>query len=263
MSGFIVALMIVSSVAGLWLDGVYQEPDAVAALLRGYDLTTLVFAAPLLAAALLPAVWRSPRGQLLWIGALAYGVYTYASYVFGTGFNDLFLGHVALFSLSVFALIVALGTLDVAGVGGRFHPRTPARSISVVLLLLGVALATMWIFYSLRFAVTGQLPEEARLVVPTATTHLGYVLDLSLLIPAYLLAAVLLWRRAAWGFVLAAMLLISGALHQVAYLIALVLQANAQIPGASATDPGELPVAAAFLAGAALLLANCGRRTAG
>jgi hypothetical protein len=36
-----------------------------------------------------------------------------------------------------------------------------------------------------------------------ATEHLGYVRDLSLLVPVYATAAVLLWRRAAWGYVLA------------------------------------------------------------
>jgi hypothetical protein len=250
MSMLIVVLMVTSSAGGLLIDGLYQDPDSVSAMLRGYDLITLVLAAPLLTVALLPSLRESPRAQLLWLSILSYAVYDYALYVFGTTFNAMLLVHVALFSLSVFTLVLALASLEVS-----FHARVPVRLISAVLLILGVALGAMWVFYSLRFTFTGQVPEEAsRLVLPTASTHLGYVLDLSLLVPGYVLAAVLLWRRAAWGYLLATILLVSGALHQIAYMTALVCQAGAQIPGAPGFDPAEAPIAAAFLAAAALLL---------
>ena len=42
--------------------------------------------------------------------------------------------------------------------------------------------------------------EPSQLVVPVTFTRLGAVLDLSLLVPAYLLAAVWLWRRRASGY---------------------------------------------------------------
>jgi hypothetical protein len=73
------------------------------------------------------------------------------------------------------------------------------------------------------------------------------------------LAAVLLWRRRPWGYVLAALALISGTVHQVGYLVALPFQAAADVPGAVGFDPLELPVAAAFLVGSAWLLAGLRR----
>lgn len=223
MSVLLVFLMVASSAAGLFMTGLYNDPNSIAAMFRGYDLVVLAVVAPLLLLALRPSLRRSPRARLLWVAMLAYSVYNYAFYLFGTTFNDLFLLHAAAFSLSAFALTLGLANLDVARIGRRFHEHTPVRSISVILLILGVALGAMWIFYSLRFAVTADVPEEpSRLVLPTAFTHLGWALDLSLLIPGYLVAAVLLWRRAAWGFVLATMLLVSGLLHQVAYMTALV-----------------------------------------
>jgi hypothetical protein len=58
---------------------------------------------------------------------LAYLVYTYAYYLFGPPFNDLFLLHPAVFSSSLFALVLTVCALDVPGVAARFSPRTPRR----------------------------------------------------------------------------------------------------------------------------------------
>ena len=42
-----------------------------------------------------------------------------------------------------------------------------------------------------------------------------------------------------WGFVLAAVALVAGILHQVSYLVALVFQYTAEVPGSVAMDPVE------------------------
>jgi len=252
----IVVLMAAASVAGLLVDGLYQDTEAVAAMLRGYDLVALVVAAPLLAITLLPRLHRSVRAQLLWTGTLGYAVYNYAIYVFGTGFDDVFLVHVALFSLSVFALGLALANLDVAGIARAFGRRTPVRLVSAILMLLAGGLGAMWVFYSVRFAVTGEFPEESLLVLPAAGVHLGYVLDLALLVPASVLAAVLLWRRTGWGYLLASTLAVFNVLFQVNYIVALTFQAQAGVPGATMFDPLEPVVFTAYLAAAVLLLGN-------
>lgn len=101
LSVIIIVLMVAASVVGLWVGGLYQESVSVTAMLRAYDLVTLLVAAPLLAVTLLPALRASVRAELLWASMLVYGAYNYALYVFGTGFNDVFLVHVALFSLSL------------------------------------------------------------------------------------------------------------------------------------------------------------------
>src|SRR3712207_9277727 len=84
-------------------------------------------------------------------------------------------------------------------------------------------------------------------------------MDLTTLVPAYAAAAVLLWRRHPWGHVLGAVLLTSSAVVQANYLIALRAQAAAGIPGATAFDPQEPPIAAAIVGAAAALLAGVRR----
>ena len=256
----ILVLMAAAAVAGLLVDGLYQDADSVAAMFRGYDLVTLVIAVPVLAITLLPALRRSARAQLLWVGVLAYAVYNYANYVFGTAFNDLFLVHTALFSLSVFALALALANLDVTGIARQFSPRTAVRTAGAILMLLAVGLAAMWIFNSVRFAVTGQPPDESLLVLPAANQHVGYVLDLALLVPASILAAVLLWRRAAWGYLLGTVVAVFGVVYQIDYMVALIFQTSAGVPGATAFDPQEPLIVAAYLVTTALLLGSVRRR---
>ena len=104
---------------------------------------------------------------------------------------------------------------------------------------LAVTLGGMWISYSVRFAVTGAAPGESKLVLPMSWIHLGYVLDLVVLVPSYAAAAVLLWRRAPWGYVLGTVLLASGVGSQLDYMTALVFQTAAGVPGATAVDPAE------------------------
>ena len=138
---------------------------------------------------------------------VAYSAYNYAIYVFGTAFNAAFLLHVAAFSLSIYALALALAGMDIRDIARRFRRRTPARLIAAILGFLAAGLGGMWVF----FCCGSPSPVHAQRRVcwsscsPGCTC--GYVLDLALLVPAYAAAAVLLWRHAAWGYVLAGVLL--------------------------------------------------------
>lgn len=257
LSATVVALLTASSVAGLLIDGLYQESDAVVAMLRGYDLAALVTAAPLLAVTLVPSLRTSLRARLMTAGTLAFVVYDYAYYVFGTGFNDLFLLHVATFSTALFALILTLSSLDVAGLAPRFRSRTPVRTVATILGVLAASLAGLWISGSLAFAVNGTMPGDGNaLVYPIEMTHLGYAMDLAFLVPAYAAAATLLWRRRPWGHVLGAVMLVAGAFTQVTYMAAMVFQSRADIAGAAAFDPFAPVLVTTYLIGAGLLLAN-------
>jgi hypothetical protein len=252
LSALVAVLTLAAGAAGLWIHGLYHDAAWASAAFRGGDLVGLLVA-PGLAVALLLAVRGSRRAQLVWVGLLAYSVYNYAFYVFGGTFNDVFLLHVALFSLSVFALALALGNLDVAGIGKRFGARAPARWISAYLLLMAVALGGMWSFYSLRFAVTGRLPDD---VLPPSGMHLVYTLDLGLLVPSFALAAVLLWRRTAWGYLLGTAMSVYGLAYQLNFMAAMKFQADAHVAGASAFDPLVALLAVGFLAAAVLLLVD-------
>ena len=249
-------LVAAASAAGLLADGLYTDGAAVEAMFRGYDLVTLVAVSPLLASSLLRA-WRDrPVAQLLRVSLLAYCVYNYAYYLFGAQLNAALLAHVATFAAGLYALVLTLVSLDVDGLAARFRLGTPVRTVAAIITLLAVSLAAIQITGLAGFALSGTVPTEpSKLVVPPVMTRLGAVLDLSLLVPAYLLAAAWLWRRRAWGFLLATTVLVAGALHQVSYLAGMLFQLAADIPGA-AFDVFEPVIFGLYALGAVLLAAN-------
>jgi len=104
----------------------------------------------------------------------------------------------------------------------------------------------------LQNAATGDVPDGSRLVETTTVVHLGMALDLTLLVPLYGAAAILLWRRAAWGYVLGAIALFAGVLHQVSYVVSMPFQVAADVPGAVTFDPGEPVIVLLYLVGCLL-----------
>jgi hypothetical protein len=156
-------------------------------------------------------------------------------------------------SLSTFALALSLSSISAAPV--RIRRKASPRVAGLVLGLLALSLGGMWLTAAIAGAVTGRVPAGSVLVESDLVVRLGIVLDLSLLVPSYALAAVLLWRRSGWGVVLGFVTVVSGLLHQLSYLAAAVFQARADVPGAQAFDPFEPVIIAMYLVGLVGLLA--------
>lgn len=252
------ALAGVGAASGLLVPDVYPQTAGTDAMLRGYDLLTLLLVVPMLVAALLAQ--RRTRldvpGRLAETSLLAYLAYTYAYYVLGTGFTSLMLLHGAVFSTALVGLVLSLARLDAHAVARAFAPHTHVRPAAAVLALLSVALGSMWVFFSVHSAVTGEVPPGSALVETEVVVHLGIVLDLTLLVPLYGAAAVLLWRRSPWGYSLGAVALAAGLLHQVSYVLALLAQHVAEVPGAVAFDPVEPTIVLLYAAGLITLISG-------
>jgi hypothetical protein len=261
-SAVLAGLVGCASLTGLLVKGVYTGSESTAEMLRGYDMVTALLVVPGLVIAARRA-WRgSVVAHLAVASLISYVVYTYAYYLFGTGFNDLFVLHAAVFSAGLLALGLTLTSLDVAALADRLCGRASARTVAGILGLLAAVLGGLWILLAVDNAVTGDVPTGSRLVETDTIVHLGMALDLTLLVPLYVAAAVLLWRRAAWGYALAGLALLSGVLHQLSYVVAMPFQAAAGVAGAVAYDPGEPVIVLLYLAASVLLLRGV-RRPAG
>ncbi len=203
----IVILAAIASVGGLFIRGLYRDPVDFVQVLRGQDLVTLL-AMPVLIMALLLAGRGSARAMMVWIGLLGYVLYTYTGASFGYFFNDFFAIYVALFSLCVFALAAIVSSIDVSALQQRFDSATPRKPVAVFLVLIALMLGPMEMGQIASFVTTGVLPEIIRR--SGGVTNFVYVLDLGMVVPLSLLSAVWLWRRVAWGYVLAGCILIKG-----------------------------------------------------
>lgn len=246
-------LALVATTVGLVTDGVYAGDAATAAMLRGYDLVTLVVALPVLVLGLIGARRGTLVGPVLTASLLAYTAYTYAYYVFGTGFNALFLVHVATLAVASVALLLVLAGLDLEPFRTRAR-RLPARTVAGLLGPLALSLGGMWVYHAAANAVTGEVPVGSALVESDLVVHLGMALDLAVLVPLYGVAAVLVWRRTAWGLVLAAVAAVAGLLHQASYVVAMPFQVAADVPGAVTRDPFEPVIVAVYVALTVLVL---------
>ena len=235
LSVVVAALMVVQSVLGLAIEGLYPEETWAVAALRGNDLVTLALVSPALVVAVVLTRWRpSTASVTVWLGLLYYGVYNYAYYAFGAAFNDAFLLHVGALSLSVIALILLGSSLDVPAVAAGVADGARARVVAVFTALVGAALLLAWGGLSIRFAVTGQLPDD---VMPPSAIHLVYAIDMSLLAPAFLVAGVMLWRRMHWGAVMAVAVNVGGAAYLTVLEVVGGFQADAGIAGKSWLSP--------------------------
>ncbi len=85
-----------------------------------------------------------------------------------------------------------------------------------------------------------------------------FAIDTSLLVPALVMAGVLLWRRTIGGFVLGPTMLIVGVIYQVNLLVAGLFQANADVAGVKAFPPEGILLGAGFAAATAAMFLRRG-----
>ena len=251
LSAVLAALMLVQSVLGLVFPGQYRDVEWIRATWFGNDWITLVVGAPLLVASLVLARRGSIRGLLLWLGMLGYGAYNYAYYMLGAALNAFFPLYIVPLVLSVVTLILALSRIDVAEIAASFRQKTPVRIVGGYLVFVAVGLTFVWMGVWAAYVIADQ-PTP----VETEAFKLVAALDITIMVPALAFGGVLLWRRNAWGYIVAAIAGVQGSL----YLLVLSTNSVVFILHGLAEAPGELPqwgtLAVTTTAATALLLAN-------
>jgi hypothetical protein len=138
----------------------------------------------------------SLRGELLLAGGLGYMLYTYTSYSFLSAYNEFFLVYVALFSLSLFAFILALSGMDTERVTRSVSGGMPRRGIAVFLLLHCRFLTLAWLGRIVPPLLAGTPPPG----LEAYTTLVIQALDLGIIVPVSVITAVLLWKKQPWGY---------------------------------------------------------------
>lgn len=195
----LIILLCIVAAAGGFFGELYRDEEWIENAFYGTDLVTLFAVTPMLVASLYFSLKGSERARLVWMGLLGYTAYNYAFYLFGAEFNALFLVYVALFSLSIYALVLVLSATDIAAVGRHFDRHTPRRLVALFLVLVSLPLGVFELSQCLGYLFTGKLPEAPTLI---------FALDLSIIIPITAGAAVLLWQRRPWGYVLGAIMVV-------------------------------------------------------
>lgn len=213
-SALIAVLLAVAATGGLFFD-VYRDNLWVSSQLRGQDFVSLVFAVPVLLASAFLANRGSTKAQLVWMGTLGYVLYSYL-YIFGIAWNPLFLIYLMLMSLSGFTLVRALISIDATAIAAKFTDRAPIRAVTRYLAIFTAGLGVLWGAQAVAATITGEVPKSV--IDSGHPTGVVFILDLGLVVPLFLMGAVLLRRRRAWGFVLGGILLTKGIAEGLALL---------------------------------------------
>ncbi|QIN84713.1 hypothetical protein GBA63_20210 [Rubrobacter tropicus] len=211
----VAALMAVASPAGvvMGIAGLYgADPklalgvtEAEAGLLLpgllGQDIFDLAVGLPVL----LGSMWLARRGSLvgllLWPGALFYALYWGLLYLVGAPFSALFLLYVPLVTLSAYATVAVVSSIDGEGTRRRLGGAAPARLVGGILVVLGLLTLGQDAGGALVTALANDAPVD-----PAARPV--WISDLAIEVPAVLAGGALLWLRKPLGYVAGAGLLL-------------------------------------------------------
>ena len=211
----IAILMAAASVAGIaYRTTIYPTDELLRAFVPN-DVVTLFIGLPIL----LGSMWLARRGQLVgllcWPGALFFVLYNYMIYLFAMPLNVAFLLHLALVTLSVYAMIGLVASMDGKEVQRWLGGAVPERAAGAILAGLG-ALFILQVIGALVGALTSQ--------TPIARTELALHASDFLICPAWVIGGLLLWQRKQSGYVIGLGLLFQASMLFIGLIMFLLLQ---------------------------------------
>ena len=201
----IAILLVIAAGGGVFMSSLYRDNPSMLAQAIGQDFISLVVVLPTLIISAVFASRGSPRARLVWVGAMAYLVYTYASFAFDIRFNSLFLVYVALLGCSLYALIGEFSSANMAGMKEYFTEKTPVKAVSVYLAVIAFLFYFTWLSEIVPALIAGQIPQNIQ--ESGTPSNAVYVLDMACILPAFAIAAITLWRKKNLGYTLAGTLL--------------------------------------------------------
>jgi len=188
--------------------GLYAyDPASVAREGIIWDVIDLCLALPLFLVALVFSFRGSLRARLGLCGLLFYFFYKYMQYATMLAFNQMFLVYVALFALSVVAFFLTLPGIEVARLPEHISARFSRRLFIGFALAMSAALLLLWVGGRIvPDTVASRFPDD----IAGEATLVTQAFDLGIVVPLLLSTAILLWRRSAWGYLLASISLTFG-----------------------------------------------------
>lgn len=190
-SSVLIALAIVAAASyGLLADDPYRSlPDATVLGAKAQDVCSLI-----VAAALVGIAWRrrtTPGHFLVWLGLLAYVVYSYAIYLIGVPMNQMFLVYVVITSVS--------GAVLLGGLLNATRMVWPAptsrrlwRGTGWLMIAVSMMFAGLWLSTLLPFALGGTAPAPEGV---GGAPYPVFVLDLVIVLPCLAAIGIALLRE--------------------------------------------------------------------
>lgn len=209
-----ILLILVTSLGGLFYEGTYaRETSLWTAQAVGQDIIDLAVLLPvLLISALLVRVGKK-SAFFVWLGAMLYTAYTFVIYSFGLHFNTLFLIYCWTLGLSIYAIITLSVKITPSTVKGWFDLTRHEHVTAFFVLAAGVVFYLMWLKEDLPAMISNQTPSTLKAI--GLLTNPVHVLDLSLILPGFIIVSALLIKKHAFGYFFGPVLLVFAALMDI------------------------------------------------
>jgi hypothetical protein len=211
----IATLMLIASLAGLFYPQIIYPSEELRQAFIPNDVVNLLVGLPIL----LLSMWLARRnklvGLLFWPGALFYVFYTYVVYVFSMPLNLAFLLQLALLILSAYTLIAFVANIEGVTVQNQLAGAVSERVGGGVLVGFGM-------LFLLR--ATGVMLSAIFKQAPLANTEIALNITDLILAPAFIIGGLLLWRRAALGYVTGLGLLFQASMLFIGLIVILIIR---------------------------------------
>lgn len=212
-------LVTVASVLGLGDPAVYaQETENWATQGKGQDVGNLLAVVTLLVSGRGYAR-GSHRAGLVWLGTLMYLVYAYLVYSMAVHFNQLFLVYVAVLGLGSYAIMWSVDRLRADD--EHRGPASRDRLAGWTSIAIGVLFGLLWLSELVPATLTGETP--ASVVEAGLWVNPIHVIDLAVLLPAFVIAGHLTLKGQASGHFFVGPLLVFSVLMGTSIVAAMVL----------------------------------------
>jgi len=224
------------SVAG-FVPGVYRDPKVVIAQSHGFDIGDLI-AVLILGLGLTWSIRGSVRGRLVAVGALGYLLYSFVTYAFLIVLNAATLLYIAVLGFGVWSFITGFTSVDDRETERLAEGHLYRRLTAGFMIVIAALFALTWLREIAGSVISGQLP--AGLAAAGWPMNPPYVLDLGLVIPIAVVAALRLLRNKPGGVRLAVPFLTFVSLLSMSVLLMTIFMA---IDG----QPLAMPLIAVFV----------------
>jgi hypothetical protein len=184
-------------------NGIYKNDSYfMAQIFKGTDCTALFLAIPLLVVALIIDIKNNTiRTKLFLTSTIAFFLYYAISYSFGVVYNVFHLLYAALFSCSLFAVIVGYGLLKNYDI--NISSKICTNGLKVFLALCGLSLFIAW----LPDIIVSLINNKSLELIEIYTTQITYVLDMAIISPMIFICLYNLIRGNKIGYILLGIIL--------------------------------------------------------
>jgi hypothetical protein len=205
------SLIILTSIAGLFFGNLYyqESPNSVAQCI-GQDIIDLAVIVPTLIISAFFMRKGIRPALFVWLGVTMYAIYTFAIYCFAVHFNAFFLVYCATLGVSVYATVTTIVAIDFSALKSWFDGDSSTRVASTFLFVLALVFCLLWLKEIIPAMIHNEVPpaiKEGGLL-----TNPVHVLDLSLVLPGFIITSILLRRKHPFGYLFVPAFLVFGAL---------------------------------------------------